>query len=230
MTAVLLALIVLAAPSVVACGSSKKSAPTSTLAASATPAASPSPNATELATIAAGSPAAKLAPAMVNLADYPAGFDVKKQLSKLVAASDVPGLPSPGSAFFATSATPDGNEFVNLIAVVASSEADAAACLAAFVPDTYLPGLTNGAKNATSKPESAPGAPSGAKAFSYTGTVTATQNGNLTQHEVTGTALAWMRGKTFVVVVGASYGIAPPTVDVMRIAAAIDGRLATVTA
>ena len=222
------ALGLVAALSVVACGSSSKSEPTATPAA-ASPAASPSPNATELATMAAGSAAAKLGPAMLNLADYPAGFEVKRQLPKLVAASDVPGLPSAASGFFATSATPDGNEFVNLIAIVATSEADAGACLNAFVPDTYLPGLTSGAANATSKPDSAAGAPPGTKAFSYAGTVTATQSGNLTQHEVSGLALAFVHGKTFVVVVGAAYGAAPRTADIARIAAAIDGRLTAET-
>lgn len=228
-TAALLALVALALPAVVACGSDNKSAPTSAPAASATVAASPSPNATALATLAAGSPAARLSSVMVDLADYPAGFEVKKQLPRLVAASDVPGLPAPASAYFATVATPNGDEFVNVIAVVASTEADAAACFSAFMPEAYLPGLTSGAANATSKPENPAGAPPGTRAFSYAGTVTANQGGAITQHEVAGMAMAWVRGKTFVVVVGASYGATPRAADIVRIAAAVDGRLAAVT-
>ncbi len=214
--------------SLVACGSSSTSSPTATLAAP-TAAASPTPDATALATLAAGSAAAALAPVVVNLADYPAGFEVKKQTPRVVAAADVPGLPAPGSAYFATVATADGSEFVNIIAVVASTEADAAACLTAFVPDTYLPGLTSGAANATSQPENPAGAPAGAKAFSYTGAFSATQGGAITQHEVAGLAMAWVRGKTFVVVVGASYGTAPRTADVAHVAAAVDGRLSAMT-
>jgi hypothetical protein len=220
-------LAVAAALLVVACGSGKKNGPTVTPAVSASPAASASPDPTEKAALAAASPAARLASVIVNLADYPAGFEVKKQLPNLLAPSDVPGLPSAASGYFATTATADGNEFVNIIAIVTGSEADAAACYDAFVPDSYLPGLTSGAKNATATAANPAGVPEGTKAFTYTGTLTATQSGALTQHEVSGMAMSWLHGNTFVVIVGASYGATPRTADLARIAAAIDGRLAT---
>lgn len=220
------AALALAATAVLAaCGSSKTSSPSATTAAS--PVASPSPDATELANRAAGSPAAKLATAVLDPADYPAGFTILRRQPKLVAASDVPGLPAAASAFFAISATPDGNEFVNLIAVAAASEADAAASLASFLPDVYLSGLTGGAANAESGEASTAGAPAGTRAFSYSGTVTANEGGNLTQHEVSGVALGFVHGRTFVVVVGGAYGATARTADLVKIASAIDARLTT---
>lgn len=210
-----------------ACRSGGSAGPTATPTTGVV--ATPSPDAAAMATTAAGSPAAKLAAVVLDPTDYPAEFGVKRQQARLVAPSDVPGLASSASGFFATSATSNGSEFVNLVAVVVDAEADAAAALAAFAPDVYLPGLTGGAANATSKPESATNAPAAAKAFSYAGTVTSNEGGELRQHEIAGVAVAFARGRTFVVIVGAAYDAVPRTADVMRIATLIDARLAAAT-
>jgi hypothetical protein len=153
---------------------------------------------------------------------------VKREQAKFLPAADVPGLSSDVSGFFATSATSKGDEFVNLLAIAAVSEAEAAAALDAFAPEAYLSGLTGGAPDATSGPANSTGAPASAKAFSYKGTVTANEGGALVTHPVDGEALAFVRGRTFIVVVGAAYDSISRRADVRAIAAAIYRRLAAI--
>ncbi len=206
------------------CGGSQ-AARTAAPAAHATPtpvAAVPTEDAGALATRAAESPAAKLGAALLDAADYPPDLGVKQQHTKIVAARDVPGLTSEASSFFATVATSSGDEFVNLIAIATDSEQGASGMFDAFTPGTYLPGLTNGARDAVATPQAVSGAPAGSEAFSYSGTVL----GSVQGRRIEGQALGFVHGRAVVLLIHGLYTPSARGIDVTKIAAAMDARLA----
>jgi hypothetical protein len=185
--------------------------------------ATPTEDAT-LATRVADSPAAKLGPTVLSPADFPPDLSQGQQ-ARIVAAGVVPGLASEASGFFATVATASGDEFVYLIAIAADSDTGASAALHAFTPDNYLLGLTKGAPDAATIALDVSGAPLGSKGFSYSGTEPASVPGQAGQ-SIVGHALGFVRGSTYVLLIHGSYVPSARGIDVTKIAAAIDARLA----
>lgn len=147
---------------------------------------------------------------------------VRQNQSKIVQAKDVPGLTGMASGQFVTVVSGDKNEFVTE-SVIISPGGDATALLDAFSLRNYLAVLTGGAKDAKGSELAVTGAPSGARALSYSGTVTA---GGQTQ-AVTGEAVAFVHGKVFVVVAHGKYAPSTRSIDVSSLATAIDHRLAS---
>ena len=211
-----------------ACGGSSSSR-TSTPTAAGTPApaiATPTEDASALATRVASSTGAKLGPLLLNTADYPSDMPLQRQQSKFVGVRDVPGLKSEASGFFATVATGTGDEFVNLI-VLSSDEKSASGALDALTPANYLSGLTTGARDAATTTLDVSAAPIGAKGFAYSGTVPGTVAGQTTGHSINGQTLAFVRGATYVLLVHGMYATSTRNIDLAKIAAAIDARLAS---
>lgn len=180
-----------------------------------------------LATRVAGSPAAKLGPTLLSTADYPPDLSVQRQGSQIVAAGDVPGLTSEASGFSASVATASGDEFVDLIVLAVGDETGASTVLDALTPGNYLSGLTGGAPDAATSPLDVSSAPLGSKGFSYSGTVPASVPGQATGDRIDGQALGFVRGSTYVLLVHAMFAPSARGIDVTKIAAAIDARLAS---
>jgi hypothetical protein len=178
------------------------------------------------ATRIADSPAAKLGPTLLSTADFPPDLTVNQQGSQIVAAGNVPGLASEASGFFATVATASGDEFVNLIAIAADSDTGASAALNALTPDNYLPGITNGAPNAATSPLDLTNAPLGSKGFSFSGTLPVSVPGQAAGQSIQGQVLGFVRGSTYVLLVHGIFAPSARGIDVTKIAAAIDARLA----
>jgi hypothetical protein len=210
-----------------ACGGSTVGK-TTTPIATATPkpaVATPTEDAA-LATRVAGSAAAKLGPLLLSTADYPPDLSVRRKQTNIVAAGDLPGLTSEASVFSATVATASADEFVNLTVLAVDSDTGASTALDALTPGNYLPGLTNGAPDATTNPLDVSSAPLGSKGFSYSGTVPGAVPGKPTGASIEGQALGFVRGSTYVLLVHGMYGPSARGIDVAKIAAAIDARLA----
>jgi hypothetical protein len=208
-----------------ACGGSSSGKPATATATSAPAVATPTEDAGALATRVAASPAANIGPLLLNTADYPADMPLQRQQAKFLTARDVPGLASEASGFFATVATDAGDEFVNLI-VLSANDKSVSGALNALTPANYLPGLTTGARDAATTALDVSGAPIGAKGFAYSGTVPGTVAGQTTGRNITGQTLAFVRGGTYVLLVHGMYAPSTRAIDIVKIAAAIDARLA----
>jgi hypothetical protein len=178
-----------------------------------------------LATRVADSPAAKLGPTVLSIADFPPDLSVERQGAQIVAAGDVPGLASEASGFFAAVVTASGDEFVNLIAIAADSDTGASTTLDALTPGNYLAGLTPGAADAATSSLDVSSAPLGSKGFSYSGTLPTSVPGQ-PGPSIQGQALGFVRGSTYVLLIHGMFGPSARGIDVTKIAAAIDARLA----
>jgi hypothetical protein len=212
----------------VACGGST-GGKTTTPIATATPTlavATPTEDAAALATRVADSPAAKLGPMVLSTADFPPDLSVQRQGPQIVPAGNVPGLASEASGFFATVATASSDEFVHLIAIAVDSDTGASTALDALTPGNYLPGLTGRAPDAATSPLDVSSAPLGSKGFSYSGTVPAAVLGQATSKIIKGQALGFVRGSTYILLIHGIFAPSPRGIDVTKIAAAIDARLA----
>ena len=205
-----------------ACGgsSSSKKSPTAR-SSSAADAGTPSP---DVRSGAAADVAAAIAPAMLQASDLPAGFDPQQSETKALTKSEVPGLSGGATGVFTTFTSAAGREYVTQIAVVPDNPADVAALADAVGSKQYIAGLTGGASDATATAIDAPGAPSGARAFSYSGTAATPTGPQVLNGEIVG----FEHGKVFVVVLQAAYGDATHDVDVGAISGAIDARLAAI--
>ncbi len=184
-------------------------------------AASPSP---DVRSGAAADLAAKLTPAMLQQSDLPAGFDPQPPQTKHLTSSEVPGLTGDATGMFATYTSSGGREYVTQIAIVPADSADVSAMADSIGSRSYIAGLTGGAPDAMATAIDLPGAPAGAKAFSYSGT-TATPTG---PQVLKGEIVGFPHGKTFIVVLQASYGDATHDIDVGALSGAIDARLAAI--
>jgi hypothetical protein len=212
-----------------ACGGSTGKTTTPIATGTLTPAVATPTEDTTLATRVAGSPAAKLGPTLLSPGDFPPDLTVQGQQVQIVAANYVPGLASEASGFFATIATDSGDEFVNLIAIAADSDTAASAALDALTPDNYLPGLTAGAGDAATSPLDVSSAPPGSKGLSFSGTVPSSVPGETTRQSIAGQALGFVRASTYVLLVHGTFAPSARGIDLTKIAAAIDARLAAVT-
>jgi hypothetical protein len=159
---------------------------------------------------------------LLDSADFPQGLKVRQEQAKVLVANDVPGLGGTAEAYFLTLASDDGNEFVNGIAVVPESATAATALLDQFTSANYAAGLTGGAADATVTLRSGPDEPAGSKRLDYSGTVPIAGQ----EQRVTGTAVAFVHGRTFVVIIHGTYGASDNAIDPGRVAAAVDTRLA----
>ena len=187
-------------------------------AATATPVA----NTDDAATRAAGSAAAKLASVLLVDGDVPADIIVRQKQPKILHAQDTPGLETGGSGEFITLVTDDKNEFVTEIGVIPDS-GGAEPLLEAFTPANYLSGLTFGAVDAASTDFNAAGAPPGARAFAYSGTVVSTTGQS---QKVEGQVVAFVQGAVFVLINHGTYAPSTRTIDVGALATRISQRLA----
>ena len=208
-----------------ACGGSTGGKTTTPTAATPTLAVATPTEDAALATRVAGSPAAKLGPTVLSTADFPPDLSVQRQGPQIVAAGDVPGLASEASAFFAAVGTATGDEYVDLIAVAVDNATDASTVLDALTPGNYLSGFTGVAPDAASSPLDVSGAPVGSRGFSYSGTPAV--QGQTTGQNIVGQALGFVRGSTYVLLVHGMFGPSARGIDLTKIAAAIDARLAS---
>jgi hypothetical protein len=207
-----------------ACGGStggKTATPAATAPQSAL--ATPTEGAAALATRVAGSRAAKLGPTLLNAADYPPDMPVQQQRAKFVTPRDLPGVASETSGFYATVATASGDEFVTLIVIPFDNDAGASTALGALTTDNYLPQLATGAPDAATSPLDVSGAPLGSKGFGYSGTFSAPGQAG---QSIAGQALGFVRGSTYVLLVHGMYAPSARGVDIVKIAVAVDARLA----
>jgi hypothetical protein len=210
-----------AAMSAAACGSSGTSNVTPTADTSGTPRVTPAPvSATQLAaTEVAGSLITRLSGALLIPSDVPSNYGLLLNRAQLVDQTGLPGLDGSASAALVLLARSDTNDFVKQIAVAPPDRATLAKLLDAVTPANYLSGLVRDASDGTATPQTLPGAPAGAKALSFSGTVSPGSH-------VTGTLVAFTHGPVFVVIAAGTYGNSAPAVDLVSIASAIDTRLA----
>lgn len=199
------------------CGSSGSSK-TATPATTATAPPRPTPRPTQ--GDPAASRAARLAPALLSASDLPPDLVQRQNQPKFLTPADTPGLTSNASQMAALFTSPDGQEFFSQAAVVPDDPSALQSMLDAFTPDGYLAGLTAGAQDAQAAPKDFAGAPPGARSFTYSATIGATN-----QH-IDGEALAFVRGPVFVVLIHGFYQ-SPRAIDIGKIAGAIDGRIAS---
>lgn len=151
-------------------------------------------------------------------ADFPADMTIRQNQAKPLQPLDVPGLTVAASGQFVTVVSEDKNEYVTE-SVVVPTNGDAEHLLDAFTLKNYLGGLTGRAADATGAALTMAKAPSGAKAFSFTGTVSGVPQ------QVAGEAVAFVNGRAFVVVVHGRYGASARTIDVASLATTIASRL-----
>lgn len=204
-----------------ACGSTSQStSPTSTeIAGSSSPGATSAPDQNALATQAAGSPAATLAPLISVSGDLPADMHLIPIQTNILQPLDMPGLAATGSGVSITSASSDQTEFVTEVAIV-PDKGGVQPLLDAFTLANYLKGFTGGATDAAGAPLALAAAPSGSKAWSYSGTLPPGRR-------VNGQAVAFTQGNAFVVITHGTYAPSTRVIDLGALAALIDRRLAS---
>ena len=159
---------------------------------------------------------------MPQVADLPADLALQPPQVQLVHPGELPGLQSTASGETKTAASADNNEFVTVIGVL-PDDGNAQSMLDAFTLDNYLPNVTGDAEDAQGSPLTVPGAPDGAKAFSYSGSPSGT---NAPQH-VDGEVVAFVQSGAFVVVNHGRFAPSTRTVDIGQLASKIAQRLAS---
>jgi hypothetical protein len=209
-------------------GSSTPHAPTTKPASSPTTAAASGSAATQTAaaqsaaTAAAGSPAAKFVPALLQTADVPSDIVLRPEKTQVLKPNDVIGLPTTGSGVQQLGVSQDQRNFLTLIVVVPDSGGPQP-MLDAFTQQQYLPALTGNATDAKASDLGVPGAPAGARAFSYSGTATSPGGVAMPLH---GETLAFIQGNVFVVINYGTYVADASLVDLGPMSATVAHRLA----
>jgi hypothetical protein len=173
-------------------------------------------------TALAGSVATQIQSALLRSEDVPAALPRLASGVQFAPAAEFPGQSVLASVATARFGRDQQAEFVN-VALIVPDSGGPGPLMQNFNPQTYLQGLTASAPDPTSAPIPLTGAPVGAQAFRYGGTLTA----NGVTETISGEVLAFVHGKVFVLLVHGTTIDATPGIDLASLAATVEARLVT---